>query len=354
MAEIQKSANVVFLKDVKSETTEWLWPDKIPLGMYSMLVGVQGGTKSFLSLYMAAQISTGRPWADGEGKKQTIGSTIILSTEDSVSKTIKPRLQAAQADMGKIAVIPSFNIGDKTKGLFNLTKDLDVLWDAVKQIPDLRLIIIDPISAYMEGKDENKNSEVREYLMPLSVMAAEKNIAIVGISHLNKNESASAEHRVIGSTGISATARAMWLIQTDQKDRDRRKMLFFKGNLSPKTTGLAYRITSAPIVTEDGKTGQVGYCLFEKGILLETAKEELAPPQGQNGRPRKQESAGDWLWKYLSDGPKPAADVYRDGKTEGYSERTLQNVKKKDEIQAVKNTLPEGGGYWEWSLPTLD
>lgn len=348
--DISKEPIIRNYKDIKPEKLEWLWPNKIPLGKLSLLVGHPGVGKSFLSLYMAAQVSSGNPWIDTFGSQQA-GSVLILSLEDDPGDTISVRLIAAGANTEKIFEIQGIKGENGIQGLYNLTRDMDMLIKTVMQIKDIRLIIIDPISAYMEGKNENKNAEVREFLNPLIEIAKVGKLAIVGISHLNKNQDMTPGQRILGSTGFLAATRAAWLVQIDKNDSDRRLFVPLKGNLSAKPTGLAYRLMSQSVQTEKGLTPSA-YCAFEPDPIYITAEELLDVDVKSKGRPRKQESAEDWLWGYLANGMKPAESIRKDGEQAGYSWSILKRVKQKDGIQAIRMSDSFGGaGSWGWTLP---
>jgi len=248
--DIAKTPVITRAKDIKSAPLDWLWQERIPLGKLSILAGVQGKGKSTLALYMAAQVSTGRPWIDTFGQKRDPGSVIVLSTEDDWGDTIKPRLQAAEANLEKVYRIDGFSaqIGNRKFDcvpLSNLTRDFDVLEQAVEQIGDVRLIIVDPISSYMMGKNENKNAEMREFLNPLIAMGGKNKIAILGITHLNKNQDLSPDHRILGSTALAAAARAVWLRIGDDRcgEANECPLLYVRGR------GLTYHGQRCP----DGK-----------------------------------------------------------------------------------------------------
>lgn len=60
---------LVKFSDIKPEKLSWLWVNRIPMGKLILLVGDPGTGKSFLTIFMAAQVSTGRPWPDPPDKK---------------------------------------------------------------------------------------------------------------------------------------------------------------------------------------------------------------------------------------------------------------------------------------------
>jgi len=327
--------------------------------MLSLLVGIGGTSKSTLSLYMAAQITTGRPWIDElPTTTHKPGSVVILSAEDTPGNIIVPRLIAMQANLSRIFILKGIRatLPDGTTGLIGIddlskTGDLDMLLAVLDKAPNPKLAIIDPYTAYMGKSDSNSNTEVRSFLRPLSDIASDYNISILGITHLNKNQDLSAEFRILGSVGQQNAARMAWLVAQDPDDLDRRFLVWYKGNLAPRTDGLAYRLLNTP-VTADDRTSYQPACSFEKDPVLLTADELLAPRKRTQGRPKKQTEASDWLESFLSEGPVDSKHIFEEGEALGYSSATLNRVKKSMGILGipVKNQTAKVI-RWEWRLP---
>src|SRR6266542_294107 len=55
------------LSDVVPQPVEWLWPQRFAVGKLSLIFGDPGKGKSFITLDMAARVSTGANWPDGSG-----------------------------------------------------------------------------------------------------------------------------------------------------------------------------------------------------------------------------------------------------------------------------------------------
>jgi putative DNA primase/helicase len=80
--------------------------------------------------------------------------------------------------------------------VFDLETEIPALEDAVSCIDGVRLIVIDPISAYLGGADSNTNAEVRRLLSPLAVLC---------VTHFRKSAGAAA-HRAIASIAFAESA----------------------------------------------------------------------------------------------------------------------------------------------------
>jgi RecA-family ATPase len=125
--------------------------------------------------------------------------------------------------------------GKRRKRAVSLKQDVQQLAVLLKAYPNVRLIVIDPISAYMGGIDTHRNSEMRSSLMELKDLASEHRIAILAVMHLNKekNGKTNALYRVQESIVFTALARAVYVVTKDYEDEERRLMLRLKHNLSP-------------------------------------------------------------------------------------------------------------------------
>jgi len=316
---------LIRLEDVEPQKVEWLWDNRIPLGKLSMLVGDPGLGKSFLTLYIAAQVTTGRPWAD-DPFKQPIqkGSVIILSAEDDVSDTIVPRLKDHEADLTRIRAIQGITYDDpKCEGSchFNVTKHLSALEQAIAETPETRLVVIDPLTAYMGKTDSHKNAEVRGVLAPLSALAATHQLAVVGVSHLTKNQGTKAIYRTLGSLAFTAAARAVWVVSKDRDNPNRRLLTPAKANLSIDPGGLAFSIIDGVVAFEPDR--------------IEMTTDEALCSETDDGIGALEE-AKNFLKECLKDEPTPSVEVFKQAKENRISERTLNRAKKALDVKSYK------------------
>ncbi len=207
---------VTHLCDVEAKKVFWLWKDRIPMGSVSLIVGDPGLGKSILTMTMAAHVTKGQPWPDTPEVEGPAGSVVLLTGEDNLADVVRVRLDAAGADVSKVVAIEGVRVRDDEGKIldddvyFNIDQHIPALELAVERTLNVRLVIIDPISAFMGRTDSHKNAEVRRVLTKLASLAEKHNVAVVGVSHLNKNRSATANHRIIGSVAFNATARAVW------------------------------------------------------------------------------------------------------------------------------------------------
>lgn len=222
-----QSLEIVTLSDVVEEEVQWLWENRVAVGKLTLFIGDPCCGKSFVTLNMAARISKGLP-LPGSNVSTVKGDTIILSSEDGVADTIVKRYRLQGGELARVHVVKCS--GGK---VFSIETDLPLLESALKQFPETRMIVVDPLNAYLGKADAYKEAEVRRVLTPLCDFAERNKIAIVGIQHLTKTNKGAAMYRGLGSIAFAAAARAVWAFCRDAEDEDRRLMLEVKNNLGP-------------------------------------------------------------------------------------------------------------------------
>lgn len=155
---------------ITAEKLEWLWPGVLPKNAMSILAGNPGLGKSQVALSVAATITSGSRWPV-TGERAPIGNVIILSGEDSAEHTIIPRLTAAGANLDKVFILDMVKAEDGTERQFNLQDDIPKLREALDEIGDVSLIVIDVLNAYLAKADTNNSGDVRRITNDLTHIA---------------------------------------------------------------------------------------------------------------------------------------------------------------------------------------
>lgn len=334
----------VRLSDVQAVPVEWLMPNRIPLGKITLLAGFAKQGKSFMTMDLAARVSSGDLIPCGGGECFVRGSVVLLSAEDDLDDTVKPRLVAAGADTDKIFALTTVRQADGSLGPFDLSY-IPHLERAISRAGDTRLVIIDPITHYVGGKiDDHKVAQLRSVLGPLKDLASRAKVAMLIVSHLNKGSGTNALHRVIGSSAYTALARANWLVARDPKDPKRRLFLDAGTNLAEDPKGLAYRINGGRIEWEDTAVDMNANEALEADA--ETKKKEARPAAPAN----KGQEAFEWLAEILAHGDVPSEEIFDKGNACGFRKNMLYEAKEKLGIKARREGFG-GAGRWFWGLP---
>jgi putative DNA primase/helicase len=113
--------------------------------------------------------------------------------------------------------------------MFSLITDLQLLRQKIIEVGDVRMVQIDPITAYLGvGKvDSFRTTDVRAVLAPLVDLAAEMKVSIIGIMHFNKKvDVTNALLRISDSLAFGATARHVFAAVDDTENK---RKLFVRG-----------------------------------------------------------------------------------------------------------------------------
>lgn len=331
---------VVSLADVEPEFVKWLWPGRIPLGKLSVIAGIQGLGKSFLTLDMAARISNGTPWPDSRDDYNEQGSVILLSAEDALADTVRPRLDWAGANVNRIKAIEGTrNVDHEGQRSFDLQRDILLLSDLVEELGDVRLIVFDPIDSYLgQNVNPNRGNDIRRVLGPLAELADSSGAAVVAVAHLNKTPNTNALFRVCGSIAYTTIARAAWLVAEDKGEPQRRLFLKLKFNLSQAEPNLAFTINH----------GQVNWC---DGYVEQTADEVMGEqPKNADEAPSKIAEAVEFLNEALAGGAMKATEIQKGAVENGVKKGTLDRAKSKLRIKPQLIRCANKQTWW-WALP---
>ncbi|MHC4621269.1 MAG: bifunctional DNA primase/polymerase [Planctomycetota bacterium] len=348
---------IIRLSDVKPQKLLWLWQDKIPMGNVTLIVGHPGLGKSVLTMCLAAHVTKGKPWPDAPTIKNPVGSVILLTGEDSLADVVRVRLDAAQADVGRVIALEGVCARDKEGKIiddgicFDIGKHTEAMESLILQTGDVRLIIIDPLASFMGRTDSHKNAEVRGVLTKLQKLAERHCVAVVGVTHYNKNAKLkSASNRIIGSIAFNAMARAVWNVFRDPDDPDGPRRLFLPGknNLTKDPTGLPFELVS---VSENEAAGQLASvkCVFGAEPDWRTPDDIFGAEESENNS-TKLNDAIEWLKDALERGPQDKDKIRDLAELNGISQRTLDRAKVK--VRVISKQTGRGDERRStWSLP---
>lgn len=337
---------LIRMDTVEPEKIDWLWKKKIAKGKINLLVGDPGLGKSLVALDWIARVTTGNNWPDGTLNGQP-GRAVLLSFEDDAADTIRPRLDAASANVSLVTLLQGvswYDVEAKTETVrpFDLQRDISALDEAISQ--ECKLLVIDPISACLGSTDSHKNAEVRAALTPLAELAQRRKVAVLGVTHLNKS-GGQAMYRTMGSLAFVAAARSVWVVVKDKTNPSMRLVLPVKNNLAPDVEGMSYQVievNNSPVLA------------WGTQPITMSADEALAPEENsKSARANKLRDVTNWLRGLLNSGPLPAQEVFEAGKAVGYSDYLIRSTKNMLKIIPYREGFGRGA-VWFWKLPPID
>gem|GEM_PF-2013258 len=332
------------VSDVMAQEISWLWRDRIAHGKVTVFAGPPGLGKSQLTAFLAANVTTGAAWPNGEGYAP-IGAVIMLSCEDDIADTIRPRLEAAGADVTKVHVVEGVNSKAGERKVFSVKQDMPLLEAALDKVEDVNLVVIDPITAYLDGSDSHKTGDVRAALAPLQELAMRRGIAVVVVSHLNKSGGQGRSvNAITGSIAFVAAARGAFLIEKDAEEPERRLFLEIKNNLS-HANGLAFYIRDR--VLPNGI--RAPYIEFQAGTVDMTADQAVSQTSSLKRGGSALDDAKEFIFQRLKNASVPAREMFSQAEDEGIASKTLRTARVELGVITRKEAGPRGRSIW--SLP---
>ena len=305
---------------VTATNVDWLWYPCIPFGKITLLQGDPGCGKSTLMMNIISAVSKGTSLPDCRKLKKPM-HVIYQCSEDSAGDTIKPRLNAAGADCRNIAFL------DEEMDWITLRDDR--IRRAIADF-NAKLLVVDPVQAYLGDADISNATGMRKMLRQLAVWASLYDCAIVLIGHQNKKENSKDLYRSLGSIDLIAAARSVVQIKYRDEKSGIRVLHHIKSSLTPKGRDLYFSIDSRR-------------CLqwHEESKTADPVESEISPLEKS-----KQAQAAEILLFMLKSAPVKATDAQALFTGLDISRRTLLYVKKELGIRSARRD-----GIWYWYLP---
>lgn len=324
--------------EIELKRTDWLWPERVPMNAITVLAGDPGLGKSLLTINLVAKLTRG----EFGGRP---GDAIMLTAEDPLAQTVRPRLEAAGADPARVHFGAICRDGFETPIL--LPDDVQPLRKLVLE-REAGLVVIDPLMAHLGGMINSwKDQMIRQALAPLHAMAEETGAAVLVVAHLNKGQGTDPLQRLGGSIGIPAAARSVLLLGRDPNDPEgnRRVLAHAKSNLGPLSPSLAFALEGVR-VTDTGEAGLIR----EVGTSTHRAEDLLSIERRERGARLAEATA--FLDGELREGrPRLVKELIERAKHSGITEQTLKRARQELGVESNKLDFDRG---WTWSLPVAE
>jgi hypothetical protein len=369
-----RKVRAVRASEIKPKATRWLWQSDpfekppahwIPLGGLVLLAGREGVGKSTIAYGIAAQITHGTLPGAFHGQPRGV---IISATEDAWSQTVVPRLMACGADLDRVLRVDAVTPEGLPEAV-KLPTDLPALEKLIGEV-DAAMILLDPLMGTISGTlDSHKDHDVRIALEPISRLAADCQVSIVGLIHENKAGGSDLLNRIMASRAFSAVARAVLYAAKDQDvprsgeqfadpDDGRAKFLFGqpKNNLAAQAPfTLRYHIEGVKVAHDEELDEDVFGSKIVWDGKVEDQLQAIVRRQDEDARGGDKETvsdrAADWLEGYLTEhGPTPSSVVKTAGKRAGFNDKMLKRIR--DRVGAIIISIPtDQGRETVWEIP---
>jgi 5S rRNA maturation endonuclease (ribonuclease M5) len=335
--------------DVAPQAVSWLWPGWLPFGKLVSFDGAPGIGKSTLVIDLIARASRGGPMPNEYERTFDPVRTMIAGVEDGWADTVRPRLDAANADLNHVHFLTA-NAGESV----TIPKDVREVGEHALDL-GAKWLHLDSIMGVL---DENTNAysdhEVRRALSSLKDQADRYGLLVTFVRHPRKSGGL-AVHAGGGSIAFTALARVGLFVGLDPSDEsedqnDRRRVLAVgKSNLGRLPNPLAFAMVGSPLG---------GAAISWRGVSTVSADQLAAPAAassqsagGRADRPAPRGPERTFLQELLADGARIAVDDIKAHAAErGLAWRTVHRAA--DDLGVSKERAKVFRGGSEWYLPT--
>lgn len=303
----------------KPKRVEFMWHPYILAGHIAILGGRGGVGKGLVAAHVAAVISRGGQWPDGERAGQ--GRVLWCETEDPIEEALIPRLTAAGADLEMISFA-------------NPRLDFEAFAKLVRELKPA-LIVMSPLVSFLKGlADIRGELEVRAALEALQALLEQHKTALLGIGHLNKKPDLSGVERLLGSVAFANFVRSVMLIAPEPDHEDgTSRMAHAKHNLSVRGSDWCYR----PIQTGEPRSQfiRLEWTAAPENVDTDTLFDKRKPGD---------DTALGWLLAYLQDaGEVDTKVLFKDALEAGHSKDAIKKARQRTRRVQVRWAVAQPG-----------
>lgn len=222
----------------------WLCEGSIPQGVPALFAAMGGVGKSFMAIDLALDIAS--EVISGNGKRRILGgpvrehgSVVVLGAEDA-KDSVHRRMAAIDtggrraAALGRLFVVPLPDVGGPMtliagqSGEFMQTAKLEALITQLQSITDLKLVILDPLQAFVTANITADPAAGQFMWSALARICASTGATIIACHHMRKEGAATidtadqAREAIRGSTALIDGARATYALWSASEESTRR------------------------------------------------------------------------------------------------------------------------------------
>jgi hypothetical protein len=316
------------MAEIEMRSIEWLERPLWQKSAFELFAASKGAGKGTYLAGLAARISNA-----GQ-------NVVFISTEDSASIDLKPRLVAARANIDRCSVI---------RQPVRLPEDIEGLRAMAERLGGVGLLVIDPVANHIGDRNSNSDSEVRDAIAPLNRLADELGCLLIGVRHPGKDRSRGAVASILGSTAWVDVPRAVVMIAVDDQDPTVRHIQVVAGNRSLNGAAQSFRIEAVPITGLDEPI-TVAVDLGESTKSVDTLL--TAQPTGEES---KSDQARDRILDLLEGEGDQDSDVLdaRIAADTGLKAKTIRNLRTGLADQGLLKPYPvkdEHGAILRWRV----
>lgn len=323
------------VRQVRRQQLQWLLAHRIPQGEITIVEGDKETGKSTLLCALAAHVTGGRRLLGR--KKIRPAHVVLLAGEDPYDSVVRPRLEAAGADIDLVHVPELDERGQRRRiclpaGAAELR--------LVIQHYRAALLILDPLSAHVPPEVPlTSDQETHSVLDPLADVAHETGCTIVTSRNLTKDRGAPALHRGLGGVAVAGVARSVLRLDWADRRTTHRVLWTVACNMTAERPRLGYELEDV-----DGAAR-----LVRLRELAGDPDDDLSSSE-EPGERDVRADARTLLRRVIGSEWVPYRSIQTEAQAAGIGERSLRAVKAAEGVRS-RRVGGSGQAYWEWGPP---
>lgn len=231
---------------IEPREIQWFTNDLIPQKEVVLFVGDEGIGKGLFTCHLSAVLTT----------SDDPINVLFVAAEDDPERVLRPRLEAAGADLSRCFIMASDAETLTGVPLFP-THSAHVERIVIEK--DIKVIFVDPwISTVPGGLSVKDSQQARQVLDPWTRFVRRLGITVIAVSHTNRTNGSTRDR--VGSTGVlRQVARVQLLALQDPEKPDSVWVGVDKSNLGIKPPAVEYRKESHAGSVRATPTGSTNY-----------------------------------------------------------------------------------------------
>jgi hypothetical protein len=318
--------------------THWLWTDRIPMGEVTLIAGRGGTGKSTMLSRLTGDITSGTLPGEFKGRPRAV---LYVVNEDSIERTVNPRMVAAGADLELIYYLA---VPD---GALVLPRDCQRIQERALEV-NAACIMLDPLSANL-GAKKNDQDQMRTDMQAIRRMCEAVNISAIGLAHTKKAMTNNLMDAILGSTELGNVCRSAMGVMADESQPGTYILSQEKSNLGRlDIASYRYKIEGFNIPFENEVISTSKIQILEESDVKVS---DMLADNMDTGNSGKLGEAQQELKEYLQQsGEAMKNEVVKWMQKEGYPPRTVERAAAK--LKVVSKTTGFGKDRkTTWALP---